>query len=77
MLMKYKDFKMLSKDDMKNVLGGNVVMYDCVFSYSNGQTEHVFRSGESGGQVQCQADLDCWNMGSSCTGVDCKGSGAC
>lgn len=38
MIMKYKDFKMLSKDDMRQIVGGSAPLIDCSASCPAGQT---------------------------------------
>lgn len=68
--------KHLSRDEMKNVIGG-LVSFDCVFSYSDGYQQHILYTGATGSDVQCKADSDAYALGEGCTGADCIGSGAC
>ena len=72
MLMKYKDFKTLSKIEMKNLLGGSAT--GCIIKRSGQEPYGVSYSGTCA-QQSAQANSECltWlanHSGSTC-GYDC------
>lgn len=71
-----KKKQLLSRAEMRNVLGGFAQNYTCTMTLSNGTTESFTVTAANGNAAQCNADAVCWTM-DECTNVDCAGSGAC
>jgi hypothetical protein len=74
MLMKYKNFKTLSQNEMKNLVGGNVPASGCLIKRSGQEPYGTSYSGTCA-QQSAQANSECltWissNPGGSC-GYDC------
>lgn len=65
----------MSREQMKNVNGGNAANYSCTFTYVDGSSTVVTYHG-TGAEAQCAADHACCGN-NNCTNADCQGSGAC
>ncbi len=60
MILKYKDFKMLSKDDMKQIVGGNAPLGTCQAKVSVVGGGYTVFAGLSASEAQNQAGMVNW-----------------
>ena len=84
MLMKYRDFKSLSKDDMKQILGGYAPPIVCTITLNttlaqcNGLSTSWTCPVNDANQCQDGADNFCknGNQQDCCNDIDCPGAAA-
>jgi bacteriocin-like protein len=69
MLMKYKDFKTMSQNEMKEIKGGNAPAEGggaCILTYTNSSGQQSFY-GFGGGSGSCSSQSS--NANSACVGI--------